>query len=65
MMINEIERAVVLTGDIQAQHSQMLANRYLWESELDRLEQRQCWLNSVVGGAGALVAIFGLAGLIQ
>ena len=64
-MINEIERAVVLTGDIQAQHSQMLANRYLWESELDRLEQRQCWLNSVVGGAGALVAIFGLAGVIQ
>ncbi len=64
-MINEIERAVVLTGDIQAQHSQMLANRYLWESELDRLEQRQCWLNAVVGGAGALVAIFGLSGLIQ
>ena len=65
MMINEIERAVVLTGDIQAQHSQMLANRYLWESELDRLEQRQCWLNAVVGGASALVAIFGLSGLIQ
>jgi len=64
-MINEIERAVVLTGDIQAQHSQMLANRYLWESELDRLEQRQCWLNAVVGGASALVAIFGLSGLIQ
>ena len=63
-MINEIERAVVLTGDIQAQHSQMLANRYLWESELDRLEQRQCWLNAVVGGASALVAIFGLSGLI-
>ena len=65
MMINEIERAVVLTGDIQAQHSQMLANRYLWESELDRLEQRQCWLNAAGGGAVALVAIFGLAGLIQ
>ena len=65
MMINEIERAVVLTGDIQAQHSQMLANRYLWESELKRLEQRQCWLNAAGGGAFALVAIFGLAGLIQ
>jgi len=64
-MINEIERAVVLTGDIQAQHSQMLANRYLFESDLDRLEQRQCWLNAVVGGASALVAIFGLSGLIQ
>ena len=64
-MMNDIQRTVVLTGDIQAQHSQMLANRYLWESQLDRLEQRQCWLNAVVGGASALVAIFGLSGLIQ
>ena len=63
--MNDIQRTVVLTGDIQAQHSQMLANRYLWESQLDRLEQRQCWLNAVVGGASALVAIFGLSGLIQ
>ena len=61
-MINEIERAVVLTGDIQAQHSQMLANRYLWESELDRLEQRQCWLNAVVGGAVRLWLSLGWRG---
>lgn len=64
-MINKTERSVILTGDIQAQHSQMIANRYLFECELDRLDQRQCWLNAVIGVAGALVAIFGLAGMIQ
>ena len=64
-MTHDIQRTIVLSGDIQAQRSQMLANRYLWESELKRLEQRQCWLNAAGGGAVAIVAIFGLAGLIQ
>jgi hypothetical protein len=65
MMINKTERAVTLTGDIQAQYSQALANRYLFECQVERLEQRQCWFNAVVGGAGALLAVFGLAGMIQ
>jgi hypothetical protein len=65
MMNNKTERAVILTGDVQAQHNQALANRYLYQCEIERLEQRQCWFNAVVGGAGALLAVFGLAGMIQ